>query len=462
MTWETSWSDPLADYLGQFAGLIGDRRTGVTFGAVVKGIIGAGSLVCERIAAHSPILATTRKGGQRVIRLAKGESTTRSQLDAASLTAKLRERGLAQLAEAAVDELWLMFDGSDLRKPYAAMMPDLMQVKDLDGSLVPGYRTLNVLGVTPQRRGILYHRLFSSHEADFISEPVEVQHALATVHQAMQAAQGWSSVTWIMDRGLDDVAVWRTIWEQEQQLVCRVQHRERLLAYQTASGAWRNGDVAQAVGEMRLWTTAQTEMVTTRGHQVRPKAQLVTAEIRACPLRLTYDGNVRREGPAEPRQKDLWLVEVRLLGTPLEPWLLITDWPVTDAESALRIFRMYRQRWAVEDSFKFTKDCLGWEDVQVLDLTAIRTLVALAWVAAGFLYELGVTLEWPEVRMLAKLGGWEERKDRPPGKIVLTRGLQRLFDMLTTEALLANHIKQHGALPPRIAALLQGWSPPDL
>jgi hypothetical protein len=462
MTWETSWGDPLAGYLRHFAGLIGDRRTAETFREVVKGIIGAGSLVCERIAAHSQILAATTKGGQRVIRLAKGESTKRSRLDAASLTAQLRSRGLAQLAESTADELWLMFDGSDLRKPYAEMMPDLMQVKDLDGSLVPGYRTLNVLGVTPQRRGILYHRLFSSHEADFISEPVEVQQALATVHQAIQAVQGWGSVTWIMDRGLDDVAVWRTIWEQEQQLVCRVQHRERLLAYQTASGAWREGDVAQAVGGMQLWTTAQTEMVTTRGRQVRPKAQLVTAEIRACPLRLTYDGNVRREGVAEWRQQDLWLVEVRLLGTPLEPWLLITDWPVTDAASALRIFRMYRQRWAVEDSFKFTKDCLGWEDVQVLDLTAIRTLVALAWVAAGFLYELGVTLEWPEVRLLAKLGGWQERKDRPPGKIVLTRGLQRLFDMLTTEALLASHLRQHGALPPRIAALLQGWSPPHL
>jgi hypothetical protein len=462
MAWETSWGDPLAEYLGHYAGLIGDRRTGVTFGAVVKGIIGAGSLVCERIAAHSPILATTRKGGQRVIRLAKGESTTRSQLDAASLTAKLRERGLTQLAEAAVDELWLMFDGSDLRKPYAAMMPDLMPVKDLDGSLVPGYRTLNVLGVTPQRRGILYHRLFSSQEADFISEPAEVQHALATVHQAIHAGQRWGSVTWIMDRGLDDVAVWRTIWEQAQQLLCRVQHRERLLAYQTPRGAWCDGDVAQATRAMLLWTSAQTEMVITRGRQVRPKAQLVTAEIRACPVRLTYDSNVRRDGAAELRQKDLWLVEVRLLGTQLEPWLLITDWPVTDAERALRIFRMYRQRWAVEDSFKFTKDCLGWEDVQVLDLTAIRTLVALAWVAAGFLYELGVTLEWPEVCMLAKLGGWQERHDRPPGKIVLTRGLQRLFDMLTTEALLASHIKQHGALPPRIAALLQAWSPPDL
>ena len=77
-----------------------------------------------------------------------------------------------------------MCDGSDLRKPYAEMMPDLMQVKDLDGELVPGYRTLNMLGVTPKRRGVLYHRLFSSTEADFISEPAEVQQALQTVHQA--------------------------------------------------------------------------------------------------------------------------------------------------------------------------------------------------------------------------------------------------------------------------------------
>src|SRR5512134_2507658 len=119
MTWETSWGDPLAGYLGHFAGLIGDRRTGVTFQEVVKGIIGAGSLVCERIAAHSQLLAGSQKGAQRVIRLAKGESTKRSQLDAASLTEKLRRRGLAELAESEAADLWLMLDGSDLRKPHA-------------------------------------------------------------------------------------------------------------------------------------------------------------------------------------------------------------------------------------------------------------------------------------------------------------------------------------------------------
>ncbi len=125
-----------------------------------------------------------------------------------------------------------------------------------------------------------------------------------------------------------------------------------------------------------------------------------------------------------------------------------------------RIFRMYRQRWAVEDAFKFTKECLGWEDVQLLDLTGIRTLVALSWVTAGFLYELGVTLDWPEVQLVARLGGWEYHKGRQPGKITLTRGLHRIADMLATQAFLTAYIDQHGALPPHIAALLADWPHP--
>ena len=170
---------------------------------------------------------------------------------------------------------------------------------------------------------------------------------------------------------------------------------------------------------------------------------------------------MRRAGVGQEVEQALWLVEVRLPDTKLEPWLLVTDWSVADQASALRIFRMYRQRWAAEDSFKFTKDCLGWEEVQVMDLEAVRTLVALGWVAAGFLYELGVTLEWAEVWVLARLGGWVPHNDRKPGKIVLTRGLRRLMEMLTTEAILTAYWNEHGTFPPKIAAFLKGWQPPD-
>ena len=369
---------------------------------------------------------------------------------------------MEHLAESETDEVWLIADPSDLRKPYAQEMPDLMEVKALDGKLVPGYRTLNVLGLTPGRRGILYHRLFSSVAEDFLSEPLEVQRGLKQVSQAIEPLKTRMAASWIVDRGFDDVAAWRTIWEQEEHLVCRISHTERLVDYQTADGQWRAGDVEAAQRHLCLMASARTEMVVRRGRQKKKKRQRVTAEIRTCPLRLTYDTAVRREGQGEQVQKDLWLVEVRVLRSHLKPWLLITDWPVEDAESAVRIFRMYRQRWAVEDSFKFTKGILGWEEVQLLDLKGIRTLLALAWVAAGFLYELGITLEWEEVRILARLGGWAERKDNPPGKIVLTRGLRRIMDMLYTRAFLDRYREKHGALPPRIAAWVGDPPPGEL
>jgi hypothetical protein len=444
----------LSEYLASFDELIGDQRTGVTFEETVKGVIGAGSLVCQRIAASSAILSVAKEGGQRVSRMATGESTKRSQINAEALTAALRKRGIEHLAGADTDEIWLIADGSDLRKPYAREMPELMQVRDLDGKLVPGYRTMNVLGITPSRRGILYHRLFSSKEEEFLSESLEVQKALQAVGQALQELKQRMTITWIVDSGFDDVAVWRTVWEQKEHLVCRVKHRERLVEYQDKQGRWVQGDVQGARQRLKLVATAQAEMVVRRGRQRRAKRQPIPVEIRACPIRLTYETNVRREGPGKTLQKALWLVQVRLPATKLKPWLLITDWPVTDAHSAVRIFQMYRQRWAVEDSFRFVKDTLGWEEVQLLNLQGIRTLLALGWVAAGFLYELGITLDWEEVQLLARLGGWVPRKDNKPGKIVLTRGLRRLLDMLVTRAFLNRYRSKHGDLPPRIASLL--------
>jgi len=73
-----------------------------------------------------------------------------------------------------------------------------------------------------------------------------------------------------------------------------------------------------------------------------------------------------------------------------------------------------------------------------------------------------VTLEWAEVHLLAKLGGWVPHKDRRPGKITLMRGLRRLLDMLATQAILSDAAAQPGGLSPNILTFLQGWKPPQL
>jgi Transposase DDE domain len=376
------------------------------------------------------------------------ETTKRSTLDADHLIGSLQARGVAQLrGEAAI---WVLVDGSDLRKPHAQTMEHLQRVKRLDGQgTVPGYRTLNAIGVGRQRRGLLYHRLFSSAATDFLSESAETQAALASIGRAL--APLTADITYVFDSGFDDVAVWGTVWTQRHHLVCRVHHRDRLVR---PAADQPRCPLSALAPRLQPLARVETEMVVRKGQQARPKLQPVTAVIAAVPLVVSYQEEVRTRPDGAQHDRQVWLVEVRLDGAREEPWWLLTDRPVTTAEEATEIFRMYRQRWSIEDAFKVGKQCLGWEEVRVLTLDAVRTLVALGWVAAGFLYELGVTLEWAEVRLLARLGGGEVRASRPPGKLVLTRGLRRLLDHLATEAILTDEIQQHGSLPPRIAALL--------
>lgn len=86
--------------------------------------------------------------------------------------------------------------------------------------------------------------------------------------------------------------------------------------------------------------------------------------------------------------------------------------------------------------------------------------MALAWVTAGFLYQMAVTFQWAEVQLLAKLGGWEPHKDRKPGKITLMRGLSRLVEMLATQAVLSRYAAEHQGLPPQYYRFLTGLVSP--
>ena len=376
----------------------------------------------------------------------RGETTQRSALEPDTLVAKLQAHGVEQLR--GEPHVWVVVDGSDLRKPHAREMEHLQRVKRLDKQgTVPGYPTLNVLGLGRERRGLLYHKLYSSAAPDFVSEPAETRAALRSVGAAL--APLGCEVTGIFDSGFDDQAVWGEAWDQGWSLVCRLKHFDRLVRPAPGQPACHLADLAP---ELRPLAEVAGEMVVQKEGQPGPKLQPVTATVAATPLVVT--ATRRAPAGAAAWEKPCWLVEVRIAKVKQEPWWLLTDRPVEDAEQAAEVFRMYCQRWSIEDAFKAAKTCLGWEDVQVLAFEAVRLLVALGWVATGFLFQLGVTLDWPEVRLRRRLGGGEDRPNRPPGKIVLTRGLRRLLDHLATEAILADEERRHGGLPPRIAALL--------
>lgn len=304
---------------------------------------------------------------------------------------------------------------------------------------------------------MLYHHLFSSQAAGFLSEPAETQAALASVQAALAAHPG--EVTHLVDRGFDDDEVRGRIWAAEQHVVGRVFHFGRLVEAPAAGGAWGRMPLAAAAERVRPVADLTAEMLVRKRGQRREKRPAVAVRLAASPVRIPYRAPGAPRYPSARRWQAAWLVRVEVLDVEAEPWWLLTDWPVEDAAGALRVFRMYRQRWAAEDAFKFAKKTFGWEDVQLMGLADVQTLSALGWVAAAFLYELGVGLDGPAVRLLVRLAGGELRANRPPGKAVLTRGLRRLLDHFVTDAFLRRE-RGRGPLPPQIAAFLHDYAQP--
>ncbi|HVO40977.1 MAG TPA: hypothetical protein VMT34_00045, partial [Aggregatilineales bacterium] len=83
------------------------------------------------------------------------------------------------------DDLTLVMDMSEVQRTGAHAQEGLVRVKVLDGSLVNGYRSINVLGLGGVARGVPYHRLFSSVQADFQIENREVLAAITQVERSL-------------------------------------------------------------------------------------------------------------------------------------------------------------------------------------------------------------------------------------------------------------------------------------
>lgn len=322
-------------------------------------------------------------------------------------------------------------------------------MKALDGRLVNGYRSFNVLGMGQEARGLLYHKLFSSTQPDFQSENVEIEDAIAQTEQALTNYS--RAKTWTIDRGFDNDAVWWKIWGYaDSHLVNRVYHRERIVLWEARPGQWEERYLDAAFPYLRHLADIETELEVRLQGQKRARVQKVTVQLSAVALRVYHPED-------KTRTQAVWLERAKIVGAVGEPWYLLTDWPVVDADSVTRIFIFYRRHWAVEDTFKFIKTTFGIEEIQMYSFAAIRNLVAYGWVAAGFLFHLGLALDQPEVHLLAVLGGWEQRKNRPPGKRVITRGLRRLIDQAATERILELHLQEHGDLPPFVKRLLAAY-----
>ncbi|WP_309572510.1 transposase [Deinococcus sp.] len=399
----------LSDFVQPYRALFRDRRLFTAFQAALSGILASGTTCLAQMARVAPGTGAYPQAERRLRRLLHHDHQ-RSDLSADTLLDQIQAHGAARVAGS--DEVVVILDGSDLRKPHSQTLEYLDTVRDLKGQPVAGYRTLNAIGLTPDgRQTLLYHTLYSALAPGFTSENTMVLQALAQITRVLRSA-GVLRIIFVLDRGFDSLRILRRLRRLHVDFVIRARHLDRQTRpCPTGEGEPLHGalhrapvshvfELARPVkqGKRLIWRPTRTEL----------RAQAVWLDEGRLPVQA-----VHLSFPTHPKEDQ-------------EGWVLLTSLPVSPGVDAGQVVRLYLRRWSIEDVFSWTKTALGWEDVRLHDLQALRTLVAMSWVVASYVFTLGETLNTPEVRLLAHLGGHVPHKNRSPGKKTLLLGLQRL------------------------------------
>jgi hypothetical protein len=182
----------------------------------------------------------------------------------------------------------------------------------------------------------------------------------------------------------------------------------------------------------------------------------VTLEITWVKAKLFPPGNTDAGAGKEITCIRVWCPE-----KPELEWLLITNLPVNNEEDALKIVRIYRRRWLIEDYHKAVKTGFRIEDNQLKQASRILALFGMIGVIATkllgirehcrlfpttpveekiparwiILVERCLKVKLKTVRdfwhALARMGGFIGRKsDGEPGWQTIWKGYRRLQDML--------------------------------
>lgn len=407
--------ETITNFTKSYHDLFKDQRLRKGFDATITGILSSGTTKVSQIARAAPQTTHVPHAEKRVRRLIR-KGNKRGQVSAADINQKFLELGSKKLAHQL--EVRVILDGSDLRKPYSTDLEFLSTVRALDGDLIPGYCTLNAFAFTnTEIQTLLYHKTFSPQNPSFKSERDEVHTAILEISTALRAA-GVGRITWILDRGFDDEKVIAWILERHDCFIIRAQHNRNV----NLEFAGKQHKLFSTLQKQNTLGTIQIKRPTLESG--KPKKRLSTANTRTltCWVNNQHLINVVGLEFLGGKQGDLG-------------WVLLTNLPVESLEQAQHVIALYVLRWSIEEVFAWMKTTLDWEAVQVLDFEAVRTLVAYAFIAAVFVFELMEGVEPRVIRFLAYLGGWVPRVGVKPGRKVLTLGLQRFFSSLLVASL---------------------------
>jgi len=313
--------------------------------------------------------------------------------------------------------LYLIHDPSDIRKPYSTKAEKLGKVRDLRNNIINGYSTHNIIAITPNSKSVhlISHECYSNKDSKFLkSELVHkveldklkddqayakeiydsgdwynkktlTKDRIQKVSADLKKTNKHQKITHIMDREFDDNDYFSTISQQEDDFVIRAKKSRSV-----------DNSVDTEATKTRLVNSNFPNQYIHKLQKVRFKKICHQDAFLSIEWREYLNYKAVKITAKTREGKDIFT----------DPMLLITNKSVTNAEQALLIYQIYLKRSRIETVFKFLKEGLGWEDIQLRNFLAIKRLLSFCFFVAAYLYKIGdQEVDDDYAILLARLGG---------------------------------------------------------
>ena len=312
----------------------------------------------------------------------------------------------------------------------------------------------------------LWHRKedkLDKEERKYQNLPIEEKESykwIKACDESKEHLKGASSITFVEDREGDIYEQFATIPDERTHLIIRSRDNRRLS---------NGGKLFETLSSQAVSGSYNIEIVKDIRKEVEKRTASV--EVRFCKVGIAKPKNLRKPGLAD--EVSLYAIEVKEIGQtdPANPihWRILTTHSITSYEQAIDIINKYRLRWYIEQLFRLLKKKgFAIESSELERGWAIRKLTVMALNAALRVMQLLLaydneqsqpieqvfdrgeikcleqvnkklqgdteksknknnpdTLSWA-TWIIARLGGWKNyNSKRPPGPIILKRGLDK-------------------------------------
>lgn len=251
------------------------------------------------------------------------------------------------------------FDPSDLGKKHSTKLEDLDLIKDgSTGEYINGYKMVEVAALTKNEKLPIpvYSSLYSSKEADFISENDECLTALRYINNKFG-----NIGIYALDRGFDDEKYFKYFSDKDLSFVIRMTVKRNVIVCK--SGKTRN------IQKVAISKKCKQQ------YSYKDKNGIT---------RTATTGYVKVKIP-NIEDKTFYLVIIKSSEFPNNPMMLLTNLVPENDEFTKIVNKVYIRRWKIEEYFKFKKQQFKFEKLLVRSLNSIRTLNMFLSIVIGFI-----------------------------------------------------------------------------